>query len=248
MKITIQGSKNFHLSERIKEYINKKAAKLNYFKETINQIDFYLDAEKHIYKASAVLTFKKFGPSKFETSAEEMYTAIDKLIHKMDVKIQREKSRIQDHSNPSHAEVIEKIVPSTADSKNNIKHVALEQKPSTLDDAILQMKARKIDYYGFNLIGDDGKIAPAFLKKMDDEVVYLFKSEKGKYAEYLLRLDKDLVKENKRLRDIELKAMSLPDAKESILSGDFYYNIFIDNENKINFLLKEEAEKWQVIS
>ena len=83
---------------------------------------------------------------------------------------------------------------------------------------------------------------------MDDEVVYLFKSEKGKYAEYLLRLDKDLVKENKRLRDIELKAMSLPDAKESILSGDFYYNIFIDNENKINFLLKEEAEKWQVIS
>ncbi|MBN2544464.1 MAG: ribosome-associated translation inhibitor RaiA [Spirochaetes bacterium] len=249
MQVTIQGSKNFHVSDRMKEYINKKLVKLNYFKNTINDINFHLDAEKHIFKISSILTFKKFGPTKIETSAEEMYTAIDKIIHKLDTKIQREKSRIQDHNNPGHMEIVEKLDNHEIAQAEPTRFIELEQKPTTLSDAVLQMKMKNIDYYGFTLLDEDEKFAPALLRKLDDEMIFLFKKEKNNnYSEYILKILKDNIKLDKKIREIELKKMTLLEAQRFILKDEFYYNIFLDNDNKINFLLKESNNKWDLIS
>lgn len=249
MQITIQGSKNFHVSDRMKDYINKKLVKLNYFKNTINDIDFHLDAEKHFFKITSILTFKKFGPTKMETSAEEMYTAIDKIIHKLDTKIQREKSRIQDHNTPGHMEIIEKLDEHEITQAEPVRQVELEQKPATLSDAILQMNMKNIDYYGFNLLDENEKCAPALLRKADDETTFLFKKEKNdNYSEFVLKISKNNIKLDKKIREIELKTMGLLDAQKFIIKDEFYYNIFLDNDNNINFLLKESNNKWDLIS
>jgi putative sigma-54 modulation protein len=250
MEIKIQGSTTFTLTESIKNYIEKRIEKLNYFQSHIDKISFHLETEKLLYKINATLSIKKFSLLKFEADAEEMYSAIDKIIHKMDVKIHREKTKIQDHSNLGHEGVNELFVEEEDNKLPAIKHIELSTKPTTLYDAYLQMKAEELNIFGFNMINDDNIIAPAFLRKVEDEVVYLLRQDKEEsYSEFLLKIGKEQLKEGKKLRNFLLNKINLSDAQKDILDQEYYYNIFIDlNNNKINFLSKLENGKWLLIS
>jgi putative sigma-54 modulation protein len=109
MEIKIQGAGNFTVSDKIKEYLEKRLEKLDYFKGHIDKISFHLENEKQSCKVNVTLSLKKLGFHKFEADAEDMYSAIDKAVHKMDVKIEREKTKIQDHSSLGHGELNEKL-------------------------------------------------------------------------------------------------------------------------------------------
>ena len=84
MDIKIKHSKNIPLSERLNDYILKRSEKLNYYNSNITSINFHLESEKMDYKVSATLSIKKLGVFKFQTDAKDMYTAVDKIIHKME--------------------------------------------------------------------------------------------------------------------------------------------------------------------
>lgn len=249
MDINIQGSNRFTVSQRMRDYILKRMEKLNYFKNHINSINFHLEAERHIYIISSTLSINKFGVYKFEAEAEEMYTAIDKIIHKMDVKINREKSKIQDHSNIAHEKTIDFFYEHDNDKPEPTKFVDLSIKPTTLLDAYLKMKLEEKDFYGFNLIEENENIAPAFLRKLEDDVIYLFKKDGTEsYIEYSLKTSKKNVEKDRKIRNIELKKMNLLNAQKKILDQDFHFNLYIDDNEKINFLFKEGNGKWKLIS
>jgi putative sigma-54 modulation protein len=250
MELKIQGSNTFTLTDSIKNYIEKRIEKLNYFQGHIDKIALHLETEKLLYKIHGTISIIKFGVFKFESDAEEMYSAIDKIIHKMDVKIHREKTKIQDHSNFGHEEVNELFVKEEDNKSPTMKHLEILTKPTTLDDAYLQMKDDESDLFGFNLINEDNIIAPAFLRKADDDVVYLFRQDKEEsYSEILLKVAKNQIKEGKKIRNFLLKKINLTDAQKDILEQEYFYNIFIDiNNNKINFLSKLDNGKWMLIS
>lgn len=105
MNIKIHGKNNFEISDRIKDYITKRVEKLNYFESHLGEINFNLEAKKVNYKINAICTIHKLGTFKFEASASDMYTAIDKVVHKIDGKIIREKSKMQKHNKWGHQEV-----------------------------------------------------------------------------------------------------------------------------------------------
>ncbi len=186
MNLIIQGSSNFTVSERMKSYIKKRIEKLSYFKNHIMEINFHLDSEKYIYKVNVTLSLKRLGIQKFEVTDKEMYNAIDKIVHKMDVKINREKGKIQSYSKPGVEDFVEFYNQLEENNPEPTEYVVMNKKPTALQDAYLLMKQNQNDYFGFNLISDKEEAAPAFLRKIDDDVVYLIKkSDDTNYKEYL---------------------------------------------------------------
>lgn len=249
MEVRIHGSNSFTVSNRMRGYIEKKVEKLHYFKSHINEINFHLSSEKLIYRITATMSINKFGVNKFEATAGEMYTAIDKIIHKMDVKINREKSKIQNHNNLNHQELVNFFFEHQEDKPEPTKSVSVNSKPATLMDAYMQMEMDKNDFYGFNLIHENDHVAPAFLRKLEDNVIYLFRKDgNGLYSEFSLKKEGDDIKEDQKIRELLLKEMNLLDAQKDVLNQDYPFNIYVDNEKRVSFLYKEGNGKWQLIS
>ena len=98
MNLIIQGCKAFSVSDSMKSTIEEKVLKFDYFKENIKEIDFHLDKEKIEYKVDVTMVTHKLGTFQFSAKDDDMYNAIDKVIHKIDEKIHREKGKMQEHS------------------------------------------------------------------------------------------------------------------------------------------------------
>jgi len=248
MNLIIQGSKNFNVSERIKAHIKKRTEKLNYFKNNIQELSFHLDAERYNFKVDAILALRKLGVYKFKSVATEMYTAIDKIIHKIDVKINREKNKIQSHAKPGHEEFVEFFNQHEEKKPEPTTIVEINIKPTTISDALLQMKNSNTDFYGFYLLEEKQDANPAFIRRLDDNVVYLFKKKNDStYTEYSL-MSEDSAKIDKKIRDIKLKKFNLFEAQRDVLKDEYHFDIFIDkSDNKIGFLFKESHGKWILI-
>jgi len=249
MNLIIQGSSNFTVSERMKSYIKKRIEKLSYFKNHIMEINFHLDSEKYIYKVNVTLSLKRLGIQKFEVTDKEMYNAIDKIVHKMDVKINREKGKIQSYSKPGVEDFVEFYNQLEENNPEPTEYVVMNKKPTALQDSYLLMKQNQNDYFGFNLISDKEEAAPAFLRKLDDDVVYLIKkSDDTNYKEYLLITDDENISIGNEVRNIALSTMSLVDAQKDILSQDEDSDVFVETtNNRVSFLFKEGNGRWKLI-
>jgi ribosomal subunit interface protein len=249
MEIQIQGTKNFEVSKNIKSYLLKRIEKLNYFKSHIDTISFHFKTEKLIYKISATISIKKVGLYKFEAKAEDMYTVIDKIIHKMDIKINREKSKIQKHSNLGHEAVVEFFYEHEKNNPEPTKNISIFNKPLTLLDAFLHMKNDNNHIFGFNLLNENNSISPAFLRMLENDIIYIFQQQnEDSFTEFPLKIEKKSIKQGKKIRDIKLKKMNLLEAQKNILNQDYHYNIYVDADDQINFLLKEDNGRWILIS
>jgi hypothetical protein len=111
------------------------------------------------------------------------------------------------------------------------------------------MKKNQNYYFGFNLISDKEEAAPAFLRKLDDDVVYLIKkSDDTNYKEYLLITDDENISIGNEVRNIALSTMSLVDAQKDILSQDEDSDVFVETtNNRVSFLFKEGNGRWKLI-
>ena len=77
--------------------------------QNIKEIDFRLDKEKFAYKVDVTMVTHKLGTFQFTAEDEDMYNAIDKVIHKIDEKIHREKGKMQEH-NSDREKYVESLV------------------------------------------------------------------------------------------------------------------------------------------
>lgn len=247
MNLIIQGSKNFNVSERIKSHIKKRTEKLNYFKSHIQELNFHLDLERYNYKVDVILFLKKLGSYKFKAIAPEMYTAIDKVVHKIDVKINRKKNKIQSHSQPTHEEFVQFFNHHERKEPEPTEIIEIDTRPLILKEAFLQMKNNNKDFYGFYLLENNSNSFPSFLRILDDHILYLFKRKNDNtYIEYSLVTKQDSsVEINKKIREIKIKKFDLFNAQKDILNDEYHFDIFIDKEtNKVSFLFKESHGKW----
>ena len=79
--------------------------------------------------------------------------------------------------------------------------------------------------------------------------LYIFQQKNDdSYIEFPIKIEKESIKHGKKIREIKLKKMNLLEAQKNILNQDYHYNIYIDANNQINFLLKEDNGKWILIS
>lgn len=253
--LQIQGSKNFVVSDRMRAYIIKRIEKLNYFLSQITEMSFHLDKEKdYICKVSVTLTLKKIGTMRFEATDEKMYNAVDKVVHKMDVKINREKSKFQEHDKQgqTHEDFVQFFDNHEHDTPEPTEIIDLSPKATALTDAYLQMKETNFEFFGFNMFDDEKKDNPsaAFIRKIDNDIYYLVsKKDDTTYKYSNLTIEGDKVSIGAEVYEIPLTKKSLLEAQKMIYDSDHHFKLFVyANNDKLALLFKEGNGKWGLIS
>lgn len=94
-RITING-RNVFVTEAMKNHALQKLSKLDHFHNHITELHVTLDIQKLEHTCTIVLKFDHFKV-KVACSSSDMYASIDKAVDKLKSKIERWKSRIQDH-------------------------------------------------------------------------------------------------------------------------------------------------------
>ncbi|MBN1411447.1 MAG: ribosome-associated translation inhibitor RaiA [Spirochaetales bacterium] len=88
---------HFDVTDEIKQYVEKKLHKIEFAKEYIIDLIFKFIKEKSDYKVEANVNFRWGNSAHVEINSFDMYEGIDKLITKIEQKINKEKTKIQKH-------------------------------------------------------------------------------------------------------------------------------------------------------
>ena len=88
--------KNIEITNPIRDYIEEKISKIEKITNHIIEVDVRLDVQKLNHTVDILLKFSHFRV-KVGAITENMYSAIDKAFERLQTKLLRWKSRIQDH-------------------------------------------------------------------------------------------------------------------------------------------------------
>lgn len=149
MKVIIT-SKNFNVSDHLKDIIDNKLEKLaKYFSEDI-VANVMLSTEKGRDKVEATINAKGTIFRAEETSSDA-YTAIDKVVDKLSSQMSRFKTKLQ-NKHKDHKEFRFEDLPNDMEYTGDIKPVKIknfELMPMSVDEAIMQMELVEHDFFVF---------------------------------------------------------------------------------------------------
>ncbi len=94
-RISILG-RNVYVTDSMKDYASEKLSKIEKFHDHIMDIHVIMDVQKMEQSVVVMLHLEHFRV-KVSASSTDMYASIDKAVDKLQAKIRRWKSRIQDH-------------------------------------------------------------------------------------------------------------------------------------------------------
>ncbi len=148
MKIVI-NSKNYNASEKLKETIEKKFAKLDkYFSNEITANVMTL-REKGKYKVEATINTKG-TIFRAEVMAEDPYEGVDRVVEKLSSQMSRFKTKLQrkykDHRDFAFGELPE---PEEQEEIQVVKKKRFDLVPMTVDEAIVQMELLEHNFFVF---------------------------------------------------------------------------------------------------
>ena len=95
LKIHITG-RHVHVTEAMKDYVIDKIKKLERITHAVIDINITMDIQKLEHKVIIIMRFDH-TKVKIQASSEDMYASIDKVVAKLQNKITRYKSKLQDH-------------------------------------------------------------------------------------------------------------------------------------------------------
>ncbi|MBN1699238.1 MAG: ribosome-associated translation inhibitor RaiA [Spirochaetales bacterium] len=85
------------VTDELREYFNKKLQRLDFAAHYIIDLLFKLIKEKHGFKLEANVNFKWGGTAYVRVNCFEIFEGIDKLFDKIELKVKKEKSKVQKH-------------------------------------------------------------------------------------------------------------------------------------------------------
>ena len=96
MKFELTGI-HYEIAEPTKEFLSVKLDKLNYADDLVRDAQFTLTKGAKDWKAETKLTLKWGTQIHLEETAFNLHEAIEKLVDRLDMKVSKEKGRVQDH-------------------------------------------------------------------------------------------------------------------------------------------------------
>ncbi|MEG0771858.1 ribosome-associated translation inhibitor RaiA [Clostridium sp.] len=148
MKIRTIG-KNIELTEALKSTVEKKVSKLEkYFAENINATAT-LSVERNLKKIEVLIPFNNVM-LRAEEKNDDMYSAIDLVIDKIEGQIRKQKTKLQKRNYENSFKI-----PSTAsyeddsasDEPQIVKTKRFAMKPMSEEEAVLQMELLDHDFF-----------------------------------------------------------------------------------------------------
>ncbi|HNA61720.1 MAG TPA: ribosome-associated translation inhibitor RaiA [Rhabdochlamydiaceae bacterium] len=134
-RLTIMG-RNVYVTEAMKNYAFDKLSKIDRFHNHVLDLHVTLDIQKLEHSCVIILSFDHFRV-KVAASSTDMYASIDKAVDKLQAKIRRWKSRIQDHHKKAMSAIDMQInvLQSPFDSLQEInEEIEISNKRSILDE------------------------------------------------------------------------------------------------------------------
>ena len=96
MNIDIKGV-HVEISDKIQEYIDKKLHRLDFVSEHIIDLLVFLSQEGSQYSLEATMNFRWGNSNHVRVKSFDVFEGIDKLFDKVELKVLKEKNKIQDH-------------------------------------------------------------------------------------------------------------------------------------------------------
>lgn len=133
-------SRNIELTQALKDIIEKKISKLDkYFQEDV-VANTTLKVEKNMHKIEVTIPFN--GVSlRAEERNEDMYTALDLVLDKLEAQIRKQKTKLQKRQkNSLRFSNIESDIYEDGYEPRVVRTKKFAMKPMSTDEAILQME------------------------------------------------------------------------------------------------------------
>jgi putative sigma-54 modulation protein len=96
MNIDIKGV-HVEITDKIREYIYKKLPRLDFVSEHIIDLLVFLSQEGSQHSFEATINFRWGISNHMRVKSFDIFEGIDKLFDKLELKVLKEKNKIQDH-------------------------------------------------------------------------------------------------------------------------------------------------------
>ncbi|HUV06674.1 MAG TPA: ribosome-associated translation inhibitor RaiA [Spirochaetia bacterium] len=96
MRIEIKGV-HLDVTEEMKEHVDKKIQKLSFAHDMIMDFLLTLTKEKSSYKIEVNLNFRWGSSAHLSVDSFDFFKGIDTLMDKLEIKVTKEKEKIQEH-------------------------------------------------------------------------------------------------------------------------------------------------------
>ncbi len=97
MQIEVTGQ-NVEITDALRSYVSEKTQRIERHFENITSGHFILKLEKLVHTAEGTIHVGgKTNPVHAQSTADDMYAAIDDLMDKLDRQVRRHKSKVTDH-------------------------------------------------------------------------------------------------------------------------------------------------------
>ena len=96
MNIDIKGV-HVEITDQMREYIDKKLPRLDFAAEHIIDLLLFLSQEGSQYSLEATINFRWGNSNHMRVKSFDVFEGIDKLFDKIELKVLKEKNKIQDH-------------------------------------------------------------------------------------------------------------------------------------------------------
>ena len=156
---TIIRSNKVEVTDSIKDYINKKLAKLDRYFENADELEATVNIRLKGQDELIEITVptKKFT-IRAEEASKEVKAAADLVVDKLERQIRKNKTRLNNkYKNVEVPDfVFDYEIDETIENKEKIvKRKDIESKPMDEEEAILQMELINHDFFGFKNVEED---------------------------------------------------------------------------------------------
>lgn len=148
MKYTIRGDKIL-VTNAIKDYITEKVDKLNKYFEKPNEINANILIKVKGFEQTIEVTIPTVNFTiRNEESAEDLYSAIDLVVDKIERQIRKNKTKISKVNKDAIKKLNLNLISDDEDEEKKIvKRKKLDTKPMDEEEAILQMEMLGHDFF-----------------------------------------------------------------------------------------------------
>ncbi|MBN2552699.1 MAG: ribosome-associated translation inhibitor RaiA [Spirochaetales bacterium] len=96
MNIDIKGV-HVEITDKIREYIDRKLHRLDFVAEHIIDLLLFVSQEGSQYSLEATINFRWGNSNHMRVKNFDIYEGVDKLFDKLELKVLKEKNKIQEH-------------------------------------------------------------------------------------------------------------------------------------------------------
>ncbi len=150
MQVTVNG-RNIEVTDSLKQYATEKFGRLNKYLPKAVQVVITLSVVKKVHHRAEAAIKSNGLLIQASEETEEMYSAIDLLIEKIERRVRRYKEKLVDHKHQSNK--AEAALSSASPSEDRVPQIIrtkrFDLKPMLPEEAVMQMELLDKDFFIF---------------------------------------------------------------------------------------------------